>query len=185
MATCAFSNGFDSGFEICTPVVGEPDTRYLRGVPAAIPRPRKRPEVKELAGVGYVAVIGAGRLTAEAALQSELRQTVEGFGHLVRETFRVLIGQIRNGAEALLSRERAVAVSASVAAAGEALATTERMASGVGVINHAILGQPVRDQFASGRLPIRVGGEGAIMSEENDEAIILMAGVLIARLLTD
>ena len=187
MSTCAFDTGFDSGFEICTAVVdeGTPDTRYQRGVLAAIPRPRKRPDVKELAGVGYVSVIGAGRLTSEAALEGWLFVPSAGSGNLVRETFRVLIGAIRTGVESLLSRERAVAVSASVATAGEALATTERMASGVGVIPQAILGQPLQDRFVSGRMPIAVGGEAAIMAQESDEAIILMAGALIARLLTD
>lgn len=178
--SCAFDSGYDAGFEICSPVI-DPDTRYQRGVPSATPRPRKRPDVAEIAGVGYVAVIGAGRLAGEACLSGSLEQPSEGIGQLVRETFRVLVGQIRSGAESILAVERSLSATAVVASAGYGVMAGELRASGSGAVAISAYSRITSEQFVSGRMPVRTGGEATLMAQENDEALILMAGMEIVR----
>ena len=181
VSTCAFSNGFDSGFQICTDEEAGPDTRYLRGVPSAIPRIRKRPDVTDISGVGYIGVIGAGSLTGEAALEGELTQAVDLFGRLVRETFRFLVGEIRDGAEALLVVERCLEASMAVAFTGYGATVGEQTVSGVGAQAFQVYAQIMRDQRVEGRARIAVGGEAAIVAQENDEPLILAAAMMIMR----
>lgn len=172
MSTCAFSNGFDSGFEICAAVVVEPSPITLSGLPSGY-KVRKRPQIRELAGVGYISVLGAGRLTGEACLRGDLTQQVDGYGHLVRETFRVLVGAIRSGAESLFASERCLDATAVVAPSGYAMFTGEQMASGMAVIQLAVHASILRDGMARGRMGVQVGGEAALTAQENDDDLIL------------
>lgn len=180
MATCAFSNGFDSGFEICDDE--SVDTPTLRGVPAL--KPRRRPDVREIAGVGYVHIIGAGSLTGEACLAGDLSLTVEASGTLVGDALRLLTAVIRDGAEALILSEYALHGSSYVYAIGEALGAVECAVSGVGAASYALHGSISRDQTMIGLVSIRAGAEAVIAGEESEEILILAAAAYLRQLLS-
>lgn len=184
--TCAFSSAYSSAFAICDgePPVVATEAPTLRGVPSAIPRPRKRPDVIEASGVGYVSVLGTGRVTGEACLAGELRVPSEGTGTLITDAIRYLVAAIRTGAEALLTGECAATATVSVANTGAAVATVEGLIAGIGAIPHAIEGRMVRDCQAVGLMPIRAGAEAVIVAEDSEEWLILAAGVLLRLLLS-
>ena len=184
--SCAFDAGFSNAFEICPPTdEAQPDTRYLRGVPSAIPRIRKRPDITDIRGEGWIGVIGAGALTGEASLEGDLTQAVDLFGRLVRETFRVLVGEIRDGAESLLVVERCLQASLPVAFTGYGLVAGERYTSGHGPIPTNAYAALAVDQMVQGRMSISVGGEGAILAEESDEEEIIIAAAILLFCLLD
>ena len=172
--SCAFDAGFSNAFEICPPTdEAQPDTRYLRGVPSAIPRIRKRPDITDIRGEGWIGVIGAGALTGEASLEGDLTQAVDLFGRLVRETFRVLVGEIRDGAESLLVVERCLQASLPVAFTGYGLIAGERYTSGHGPIATTAYAALAVDRMIEGRAAISVGGEGAVVTEQNNQQVVM------------
>lgn len=182
--SCEFSSAFSSAFAICptTPVAVEQPT--LRGVPSAIPRPRRRPEVVEASGEGYIAVLGSGFLTGEAALRSELQAVVEGVGALVREALRVLVAAIRSGAESIVCGERAEVALASVAVGGVGAVCGELGLAVTGAYAVDARATVRAECFAAGRMPVRTGGEAVLTGHENDEALVLAASAWLRRYLT-
>ncbi len=181
---CEFSSAFSSAFAICTeePPTPTGEVPTLRGVPAAIPRTRKRPEVTEISGVGYVSVLGVGSVTGEACLFGELDQPLEISGELVADTFRFLVGAIRAGAEAVLSLDGPLAALAVVAFAAEARVACEAMGAGVGTVRCDARAMLHREQATSARASIRTGAEARIVAMENEDWL-LMAAEVVRRML--
>lgn len=172
--SCAFDAGFSNAFEICPPTdEAQPDTRYLRGVPSAIPRIRKRPDVADIRGEGWIGVIGVGKLAGEACLEAELLQEVECTAVLTRDTFRVLVGEIPSGAEAVLAGEKALEATAVVAVNGYGRVVGEVEASGAGIQRVEAWAKMTGDGMIRGRLSIRVGAEGSLTQEQNNQQVVL------------
>jgi len=82
VATCAFSNGFSNGFEVCAPVVVEPVTGPLLGVPRHIVTRRRRLRPVPLEGRAAIAVLGRGALSVEQGIFATLLITFESQGLL-------------------------------------------------------------------------------------------------------
>lgn len=155
-----------------------PDTRTLAGVPPGY-KVRRRAEVRDVSGRGLVLVDGAGTATGEACLRGELLQPVEGTGIMVRETFRVLIGQIRTGAEGNLVREAAIWSHAPIISIGSGELCRERSVSGAFAQPTMALARMASECMAGGRLAIPSGGEAALTGQESDEAVIFAAWGLL------
>jgi hypothetical protein len=181
--SCEFSSAFSTAFAICPTDEAQPDTRYLRGVPSAIPRIRKRPDVTDIRGFGLIPVIGAATLTGEAVLHGQLDQDVELKGRLTADAFRYLIAAIHTGAEAVLTGESALDATADVASTGYGRVVGETHASGVGAIQMILEGHPAAESSVEGRMAVRVGAEGVITGYENEDALIIAAGMLLVKLL--
>lgn len=156
----------------------------IRGIPAAIPKPRKRPDVAEISGFGYVSVLGSGTFTGEAALAGELLIAVDGTGNLTRETFRILIGSILTGAEAVICAESSLSSLLFQMHRGGAIVVADMHMSATGAVVSEGAGRMARDVRMVGIGRIRSGADGHLQAQENDEDWLLAAGALIARILT-
>lgn len=167
--TCAFSSAYSNAFAICVAEPAATVTPTLRGVPAL--KPRKRPDVIDVCGAGYVSVLGAGRLAGEACLAGELLQPSEGHGAMVYEGIRILVGAIRSGAESMLVAEASLVVDAAIIIGGAAVLALECASAGIGVIASMIAGTARAETAVRGRGAIRVGAEAAPVLIENDEQV--------------
>lgn len=179
MSTCAFSNGFDSGFQIC--VTSTDDAPAHRGVPP-IGKPRRRPQVCEIRGTGLVPVIGTAKPVPEKVLSAEVLVDVLIQGEPTGEALRVLLAQIPTGAEAVFAGEASIRAEASATIGGAGRIARDSVTAGTGAIV-ALLAADVRaDSRVRGGMIVRSAGEGMLRGEESDEVVLLAAAALLRRL---
>ncbi len=180
--TCAFSSGFSNGFEICEEETPATPTVTLRGIPAPIPRDRKRPDVIDISGEGFISVIGRGSMAGEACLSATFDIETDGSAVATNDAIRILIAAIQTGAECLIASERSVGGLAYVIPATTAVVSLEAMAGGSGVILADADGVMARDVATGARMRITAGGEAVIVAEESEDWLAAAAMWLARRL---
>lgn len=163
-------------------VVPEPEPEPTGTVPTLVGvpslKPRRRPGVIEAEGYGIQPVIGAGALTAEAAISGELEQAIEITGRLDAETALAAALVIRSGAEAILAREWGINAMMLGPPRGIARLATDAVVSGVGAATVMLTGKMAVDQPLSGRLSVRSGAEAVLTRMQAKRQVQLIAALV-------